>query len=361
MWQQPRAGLDKKRALSTRSLNSRAKFSYADTVGISLYRSGCEAIKSRARSHKRDKERKEAAELSQFSFTPNINRTAAFSTWWKAPEDTLLERYEQQKRRLARRKSERELVVKKECPFHPEINPKSEALAKRKARSRSVKGPSEAGDLPGSRDDIFHTLYSMAKLPSTLSLAVPKNCTFQPKVHSWNYITKTKAYVAQPLTQRLMGSKAQSEEKLERTREKKEFMEKTFDAKTGQRLHNPKISRGPKKPVAAREQGKPPHERLYKDRYLEAKKSQAVQKDQLRWKELTRKKAVSTQSEKILRDVTSKKVKEVFRLLDPDTCGTISKTHIRLNGILSPRVASNRPVKLGTGPAQSCPVEDGKL
>lgn len=311
---------------SEQSLNS--------SVGISLYRNAMESLKERSLSLRKLKKEQEQEEIKSMTFTPRINSSSFGSrlNLLQAPEDSLMERYALQQERLEKRKSERDLSLKKECPFRPTISDRSNKMA---TRARSCRGKSKEGDAnTDNKGDtvnasgIFEALYSGAKSVSTKSLMIPTPCTFRPNISTWNYTTK-REYISQPVSQRLLNSKMAKEEQMKKIREKKMFVENNFDRKTGQMLYKPIVSRGPKQ--NKRDTSKPIFESLYKDTYLENKKQKTQMAAKTRLEEIKSKKYSIANSIQVLENGKKIKCEELFKLLDPDTCGKISKTHIHLD------------------------------
>jgi hypothetical protein len=268
------------------------------------------------------------------TFTPRINSSAYGSrlNLLQAPEDSLMERYALQQERLEKKKYERDLSLKKECPFRPRISDISNKIA-RKARSCRGKSKESVANMENQGDTenasgIFEALYSGAKSVSTKSLMVPTPCTFKPNISTWNYTTK-REYISQPVSQRLLNSKKAKEEQMKKIREKKMFVDTNFDKKTGQMFYKPIVSRGPKQ--NRRDVTKPIFESLYKDTYLENKKQKSQIAAKTRMEEIKTKKYSIANSIQVLENGKKIKCEELFKLLDPDTCGKISKAHIHLD------------------------------
>ncbi len=301
------------------------KFMMNDDIGIRLYRT---AVEARA-------DRRSRAESIDFSATINdrkLKRSLSMKSNWTSTfslgfplsvTGTLEERYQQQQDRLALAREKAEEQTKRECPFRPRLSEKSARLAR---RARSVR-LSRTG-FPEDDKDIFAELYR-TQLERTATAQLPSECTFRPYFdRGFRYTKKKKEYLAKPVTDRLISSKGAREETLKKRREEKEKKELTVDEKTGQRLFRPVISRGPKK--TATEDRKPLHDRLYKDSYLELKKAQARSREAQRWQGVKAKTYSMQQSDRLLQTARKKKCAEVFKLLDPDGCGTINSGHIRL-------------------------------
>lgn len=277
----------------------------------------------------------ENKELQKFSFTPRINKSNTFFSM-QAPEDVLLGKYEEQQQKLEKMKSQNEQKIHQECPFMPKISKKSQELVR---RSRSVKAQTEIQSCDSSEllnnTDIFNSLYILSQRNSiNKSLAVQQtNCTFHPKILGFQ-TPKMCEYTQKPVISRLLSSKATTEQKLQKIREQTIKNETTIDKNTGQILYKPKVCRGPR--INKHDPKKPIHENLYNVRYLEQKKLEAQNKDKKRWQELSQKKDTIENSLSVLNLSRNKKLNEVFKLLDPDSCGTISKRHVKLDCIFPP-------------------------
>eukprot|EP01022_Parablepharisma_sp_SALTPOND_P004482 TRINITY_DN120376_c0_g1_i1.p2 TRINITY_DN120376_c0_g1~~TRINITY_DN120376_c0_g1_i1.p2 ORF type:complete len:390 (-),score=48.83 TRINITY_DN120376_c0_g1_i1:1862-3031(-) len=233
----------------------------------------------------------------------------------------------QKKKRLAE-KEKAEAALKKECTFRPKVNQNSVVLARHSKSVCASKSFAEGSEL----GDVFQTLYSVQRLNGE-SKPLPAAFTFRPQISNNFHYRKKSDYVRQPVTDRLIQSKGEKEAALRKMKEEKEAKERTVDSKTGQKLYRPKITRGPKKATA--NASKPFHDRLYKDQYLNSKKIEAEKKAKQRWDEMKNKSYSMQQSEKLLITARKKKCQELFNLLDPDSCGTITASHIRLDYLSS--------------------------
>ena len=117
----------------------------------------------------------------------------------------------------------------------------------------------------------------------------------------------------------MKNSKKKQQEDRKKKKKLKEQKEEAIHPKTGQKLHKPKISRGPKKTYT--DSNLSLHERLYTERYIAQKKKEAENRDKKRWEE-TKGKAYSNQySERVLIDARKNNCQELFKLLYPDNCG----------------------------------------
>lgn len=302
-----------------------------------MYRNAIESMKEKSIVLSRKKQEIERESAKMMTFTPRIN-SSGYSRLTKhslmqAPEDSLLERYCQQRKSLEKKKAEKEMEVKKECPFKPIVSEKSSQMAKRarscrgKSKESEAENDEELGET-GNKTCIFEILYNETKGASTKSLLAPKLCTFHPAISNWSYTSK-REYISQPVSQRLLNSKKAKEEQMKKIRERKMFVESNFDPNTGQKLHRPVVSRGPKK--AQRENPKTIFESLYKETYLKGKKQKAEETAKLRSNDLKSKNYSITNSIQLLEKGKKTKCDEIFKLLDPDTCGKISKNHIHLD------------------------------
>ena len=274
---------------------------------------------------------KEGSISSRRSFSQSTRSLAGDSTlrWVISPEDGLLERYAKQKERLREAKRAEELRVKGECPFRPLLNGKSVAIAQQSREKRRLAksvGHASKNELdPDEDDDLFTTLHLATK--RSLGSGMPTACTFHPNISKCRSKSKHE-YLAQPVSQRLAVAQQASEDRLQTARKQQEKAD-NFDATTGQRRFRPQISRGPK--TNTRDVTKPLHEHLYKDSYLEIKRAKAQQQAQQRWTQLQTKPYSLERSKKLLDSSRKKKAAEVFKLLDPDDCGSIAKSHVRLD------------------------------
>ena len=311
-----------------------------DDIGIKLYRTGLE------RQHRREQQslgrsmEPEAAVPSwraQSLSARSYREDSSFLDWSVTPEDGLLQRYAQQLRRLNEAQKAHDRRVQAECPFRPQLNPKTRVYAQQSRAKR--KGGKSVGDLSRSKsrtedgreeDDqeensIFVQLHRTKK--PTLGEYMPAGCTFQPAI-SKCFSKGKQEYLAQPVCERMASAQQASQTRREQARKQHETAEK-FDTATGQPLHHPRISRGPKK--TERDSRKPLHEHLHKDSYLEIKRAKAERVAQQRWTSIQSKNYSLERSKKLLDVSRKKKCEEVFKLLDPDDCGSIGKSHIRLD------------------------------
>ncbi len=319
----------KRSSVSSRSESEHRpdRFMMNDDIGIRLYRAAVEA-----RDTRRSK-----GQLPEF-VQPHMKRSMSvkdrsgldLSGFRVAPEDSLEARYAEQLQRLNLAKEKEEERIKKDCTFRPQLSERSVRLAQRARSMCSSKSLLQnAEDLLGD-DDVFAALYRTQKVRMGQQ-PMPAGCTFRPDMtrsKSFKYL-KRKDYVAQPVVDRLVKSKSFRDQALKQKREEEEKKELTVDQKTGQQLYRPRITRGPKKPVA--DFNKPLHERLYRDSYLERKKLQDETRARQRWQGMKAKSYSMKQSEKLLKAARKKKCAEIFKLLDPDDCGSINSGHIRLD------------------------------
>ena len=224
--------------------------------------------------------------------------------------------------------------IDREFTFIPKVN-------KRK-NVKSLAFNSESND--SFNDDVFQTLYQKSKRKVNEKKIGIEKFKYKPKVNE-NYEYKKKAdYIKQPVEERLINSKKNQLEDRKEKKKLKDQKEAAIDPKTGQKLHKPKISRGPKKKYT--DSNLSLHERLYTERYIAQKKKEAENKGKKRWEE-TKGKAYSNQySEKVLMDARKNKCRELFKLLDPDNCGKIGKDHIRLNYLSSKSLEVLEPILL---------------
>jgi hypothetical protein len=310
-----------------------------DDIGIKLYRTGLE------RQHRREQQSL-GRSVEQELATPSWRSASLSSRSYRddssfvdlrvTPEDGLLQRYTQQLRRLSEAQKAENSRIQGQCPFRPQLNPNTRLFAQQ-ARAKK-KGAKSVGDVSRSRsraeeggndeedeDSVFNQLNQAKK--RQVGQYVPAGCTFQPKI-SKCFSKGKQEYLAQPICQRMASAQQASQTRLEQVRKKRETAEK-FDVATGQRLHHPRISRGPKK--NDRDSAKPLHEHLHKDSYLEIKRLKAVRMAQQRLANIQAKTYSLENSKKLLEGSRQKKGAELFKLLDPDDCGSISKGHIRLD------------------------------
>jgi len=325
-----------------------SSISLNSSIGINMYRNAIESMKERNIALNKMKEDQEKQNSKLMTFTPKINYhsySRGNRNFNQAPEDSLKERYDIQQKSLEKKKAEKEKEIKKECPFRPKISEKSNEMAR---RARSCRGKSEVNsEINGNslnNSCVFEALYNDMKNSSTKSLLAPKLCTFHPIISNWDYTSK-REYISQPVSQRLLNSNKAKEEQLKKMRERKMFLESNFDETTGQKLHNPVVSRGPKKPH--RDNAKSIYESLYKESYSKNKKLKDEEKAKNRMNTMANGRlnmTAFTQNERneiknysisnsiqLLEKGKKTKCEEIFKLLDPDSCGKISKNHIQLD------------------------------
>ena len=309
--------------------SSPSRFLMGDDIGIRLYRAAVEARTSNQADGTRPPQ------------NGRIKRSMSVRQKGKvAAEDSLEERYVEQQERLKKMKEEEEDRVRKECTFTPQICQKS---AKMSRRSKSMCGSRIEIDRDLNNDSdfdtsVFNALYCQTqRLQQTAEAKIPEECTFKPNViRSFTYKhPKQKEYVSQPVAERLVKSKSFHDLAVKKAREERDLKELTIDQKTGQQLYKPKITRGPKK---VGDQSKPLHERLHKDCYLEKKRAEAESRAKRRWQDLKAKTYSMQRSEKLLNVARKQKCAELFNLLDPDGCGSISSGHIKLDCKLSDNI-----------------------
>ena len=156
-----------------------------------------------------------------------------------------------------------------------------------------------------------------------------------------NYKYKKSAeYINRPVTDRLLQLKVDQDANLKKAQEAK-LKETIIDSKTGQKFYKPKIIRGPKEP---KNPSKPVQERLYKDERIVTGKAEAEKRAKQHWEKVKAKTYSMQHSEKMLVAARKKKSKELFELLDPDSCGTINSSHIKLDYLSSKALEMLEPI-----------------
>jgi hypothetical protein len=119
--------------------NKKRGDNFRDDIGIKMYRTGIELNKEKEETLRRKTLTKEKGELIGATFTPKITRSASMVQQGfpftydtrELPEVSLMRRYEEQKEKMSRAKSTKELQISQECPFKPLIDKKSNALAEK--------------------------------------------------------------------------------------------------------------------------------------------------------------------------------------------------------------------------------------
>lgn len=222
---------------------------------------------------------------------------------------------------MRKRQSDNEILTKMTCPFRPKLSEKTNEIAR---RSKSIVLMSN------DKEDIFDKLYKTPRASYYSSLSIQSSFSFHPQISEWEFSNK-KDYVNQPILQRLDEAEKKRVEDLKKQREKKEFIEKSVDPLTKQKLHRPVISRGPK--TNTRDKTNPLYQVLYKDKELADKKKQTYLKEQERKKALKEKNYSINNSMRMLQNSCKNKAYELFKLLDPDSCGRIHSKHIQLDCI----------------------------
>ena len=169
---------------------------------------------------------------------------------------------------------------------------------------------------------------------------ITKDFEFRPQIPKFEY-KKQSQYIKEPIVARLINSKSKRQERLNKIKKEKDIKELTFDSASGQKLFKPLISRGPKK--RNNYESKTIYDKLYKEKYIPEKRHIAKEKDKERWSRIQEKSYSVTYSEKVLKGARRKKCEELFTLLDPDSCGSINSTHIRLEYLSSKALEALEP------------------
>lgn len=291
-----------------------------DDIGIRMYRNAVE--KRNSELHKGGLyDRKRCYSQRALTFTHLMDH--------QPREYSIMEKYAKKKENLKRALMEKERETKRQCTFRPKLSTKTVQLAKQAKSSRAKSCVSSNNDSKLNEsdtngcNDVFNYLYLMKKKQGKVE--APSFCTFRPKI---SRSKSTNPYYAQPITSRLINAKKEHDENLKKAREKRQFMTEHFDSKTGQMLYNPKISRGPKN--NRQDKNTPIFEKLHKDTYFKDKKTQLAIKAQKNFEKIKNSKPSLDRSKKLLEIGLKKKCEAVFKLLDPDGCGSISKSHINL-------------------------------
>jgi len=191
--------------------------------------------------------------------------------------------------------------------------------------------------------DVFESLYCQtAKIKKEAKLS--EEFTFKPKIKS-NFTYKRKSqYINKPISQRLLESKTEREQNLNKQKIEKELLETTKDIKTGQKLFQPKITRGPLKPDTGSYSDN--YEKLYKNQSATVRKQKNIQNEQKRYETLIKSTYSAQHTEKVLNEAHRKKCMELFNLLDPDNCGNITTSHIRIDYLSSKALEVLEPALL---------------
>ena len=296
-------------------------------IGIRLYRKGL--------ASKVDIEEKKGKMTLEGSLNM-VKKIAKLNDDW----DYRLE--EDIKKQKEKRIIEKELFedsIKKQCTFQPEIDKNSSRLARKSKSLAPEREDISEEDSTLKLVNVFQALYLKSHQQNEVNNQVKteaKKFGFQPKIKS-NYQYKTKAdYIKQPVTTRLIEAKSVYEEKIKKAKDDKDMKESTIDLKTGQKLYKPKISRGPNVPCA--DSSKSVYERLNQP-YVPKKEDTGRKIIQNKPRGYS-----SKHSEKLLLNARKKKCQELFELLDPDNCGTLSATHICLKYLSSKTLEILEPI-----------------
>ncbi|CAG9334144.1 unnamed protein product [Blepharisma stoltei] len=258
--------------------------SFYKNPGNRLYQLGMIQQKDRENKSKLYQQQKMQKELEEVTFTPRINTKRIKKV--KNTENLLIEKGKKVKEVLKLKIKDQLETDRRKCTFTPELNPVSSRLA---ARDRSAdrinylcKEKEESKKkIQGKADEYFKEL-----------------CPFTPNKIYKSY---TKSELNDSID-RLTKSKIQSEDELEKLREK-HLQDLKKDPVTGQEFFTPQINKGPR---TERQ-----YSNVWEDLYYKRSNSQS------RLSISPQKTYKNARSEKIMKKLTGEKYYEIFQKLKP--------------------------------------------